>query len=101
VTPFIGNPNQNVLLSNTYFDPQMISLKITEHDIDSLAIGIYGNQVKNINTGVRTYLDENGDIFKQYSEYIKKDQITGKDLYEIKKEFDIVDSIDNFEEIIK
>ena len=47
-TPFIGNPNQNIIITNTFFDPTVIEVEIVEHDASTLAIALYGNQTKSI-----------------------------------------------------
>lgn len=86
LTPFIGYANQEIIIKNTFFDAQIIPIEITEHDIDSLAIGIYGNQTKSIKDGIRTYYDEQGNIFKQYDEYVQKDDFTDESLYDVRKE---------------
>jgi len=74
-TPFIGQPNQNVVISNTYFNPISIEVEIVEHDISTLAIALYGNQTKSMDDGIYTIYDSNNDIYKQYN------------LYEVRHEF--------------
>ncbi len=51
VTPFIGQPNQRIIISNTYFNPFTVDIQIAEHDLDTLAIALYGNQTKSIEDG--------------------------------------------------
>lgn len=74
-TPYIGQPNQNIILSNTYFDPQTIEIEMVEHDASTLAIALYGNQTKSIEDGIYTIYDNANNIYKQYN------------LFEIRNEF--------------
>jgi hypothetical protein len=66
-TPFIGQPNQNIIISNTFFNPITIDIQMAEYDIDTLAIALYGNQTKSIEDGVYTLYDTSGNIYKQYN----------------------------------
>lgn len=97
--PYIGVPNQEIILSNTFFDPLMLELEMVEHDFDTLAIGIFGNQAKNILTGTRTYYNEDNEIYKQFNEYVIKDSFTNEDLYEVKEERDDIDFTQEFDSI--
>lgn len=74
-TPFIGQPNQNVIITNTYFNPITIEVEIVEDDISTLSIGLFGNQTKSIEDGIYTIYDNDNNIFKQYN------------LYEIRNDF--------------
>jgi hypothetical protein len=91
VYPFIGNPSQEIIFSNTFFDPISMEIELVEHDIETLAIGIFGNQAKNIKNGTRTYYDSDDQIYKQYNEYVIKDTYNNESLYEVKLERDQID----------
>ena len=41
--PFIGEPGQNIVLTNTFFNPVFLEIEMTEYDLDTLSYGIYGN----------------------------------------------------------
>lgn len=97
--PFIGLPNQEVFLIPTYFDPVHIEVELTEHDFDTIAIGLFGNQSKSVADGVRTYYDENGEIYKQYTEYVVKDDISEEKLFEVKEEKTNIDFSKDFNNI--
>ena len=56
-TPFIGQPNQNIIITNTYFNPITLDIQMAEHDIDTLAIALYGNQTKSMEDGIYTLYD--------------------------------------------
>ncbi len=45
-TPFIGQPDQNIIITNTFFNPVTIEIEMVEYDISSLAIALYGNIAK-------------------------------------------------------
>ena len=50
-TPFIGQPDQDIIITNTYFNPITLDIEMAEHDIDTLAIALYGNQTKSMEDG--------------------------------------------------
>jgi hypothetical protein len=84
-TPFIGQPNQNIIITNTFFDPISIDIQMAEHDIDTLAIALYGNQTKSIEDGVYTLYDSNNNIYKQYNLFEVRDNFNEL-LYEVRQE---------------
>jgi hypothetical protein len=84
-TPFIGQPNQNIIISNTFFDPITIDIQMAEHDVDTLAIALYGNQTKSIEDGVYTMYDSNNNIYKQYNLFEVRDNFNEL-LYEVRQE---------------
>ncbi len=51
-TPFIGQPNQSIIISNTYFNPITTEIEIVDQDISTLAIALYGNQTKSLDDGI-------------------------------------------------
>lgn len=97
--PFIGQPNQQVIITNTYFNPIMVELEMVEHDIETLAYGIFGNQTKSLEDGVYTIYNFDNDIYKQYNLYEIKDKFTGKPLFEVREERDGIDFNKIFKEI--
>lgn len=97
--PFIGVPNQNVILTNTFFDPLMVTVELVEHDFDTLAIGIYGDQSLAVKDGIRTMYNEDGDIYKQFNEYVIKDETTEEKLFEVREERDTIDFSKNLDNI--
>lgn len=72
---FIGNPTQEVIISNTNFNPKLIPIQITDVDEKSLYYGIFGDQTFNYENGIRTWFDEEGNIFHQKDEYTIKDEL--------------------------
>ncbi len=43
-TPYIGQPDQDIVITNTFFNPVSVEIEMVEYDISSLAIALYGNQ---------------------------------------------------------
>ncbi len=84
-TPFIGQPNQNIIVTNTFFNPITTEIEIAEHDISTLAIALYGNQTKSIDDGIYTIYDSDNNIYKQYNLYEIRDQFNDL-LYEVRQD---------------
>ena len=84
-TPFIGQPGQNIIFSNTYFNPITIEIDIVEYDTSSLAIALFGNQTKSIDDGIYTMYDTNNNIYKQYNLFEIRDQFNAL-LYEVRQD---------------
>ena len=100
VVPFIGQPGQSIILTNTYFNPTTIEVEMVEHDASTLAHALYGNQTKAVSQGIYTIYDNNNDnaIYKQYNLYEVKDQFN-ETLYEVREERDIIDESLDFNNI--
>ena len=84
-THYIGQPNQNIIITNTYFNPISVEIEIVDQDISTLAIALYGNQTKSIEDGIYTIYDSNNNIYKQYNLYEIKDQFNTL-LYEVRQD---------------
>ena len=84
-TPYIGQPDQNIIITNTFFNPITTEIEIVEHDISTLAIALYGNQTKSIDDGIYTIYDSNNNIYKQYNLYEIRDQFSDL-LYEVRQD---------------
>jgi hypothetical protein len=89
--PFIGQPNQSIIVTNTFFNPIVMDIEVAEHDFSTLAIGLFGNQTKSIDDGIYTLYDSDNNIYKQYNLYEIRDQFNDL-LYEVRQ--DRVDNID-------
>jgi len=74
-TPYIGQPNQSIIITNTFFNPISMDIEIAEHDFSTIALALYGNQTKSMEDGIYTIYDTSNNIYKQYN------------LYEIRNEF--------------
>ena len=89
--PFIGQPNQQVIITNTFFNPITIEVEMVEHDVETLAFALFGNQSKSLQDGIYTIYNFNNDIYKQYDLYEIMDQFSGKPLFEIREERTSID----------
>lgn len=100
ILPYIGNVNDSVIITNTYFNPIMIELEMVEHDIETLAYGIFGNQSKSVEDGIYTVYNFNNEIYAQWDMYEIKDQFRGKPLFEIRERRDSIDFTKQFNNVI-
>jgi hypothetical protein len=99
-TPYIGQPDQDIILSNTFFNPLTIDIEMVEYDVSSLAIALYGNQTKSIDDGIYTIYDSNNNIYRQYNLFEIRDQFNDL-LYEVRQNRgDNIDFSKNFNTII-
>jgi hypothetical protein len=98
VIPFIGQPGQKIILTNTFVNPTTIEIDMVEHDASTLAHALYGNQSKAIEPGIYTIYDQDNNIYKQYNLYEIKDEFS-ETLYEIREERTDVDETLNLDNI--
>jgi len=98
--PYIGQPNQQVIITNTFFNPIMVEIEMVQHDIETLAFGLFGNQTKSLEDGIYTIYNFNNDIYKQYDLYEIKDKFTGTPLFEIREERSSIDFTKRFSAVI-
>ena len=98
-TPFIGESDQTVLLTNTFFNPITIEVEMVENDLDTISWGLFGNQIKSIVDGKYTIYDDNNNIYKQYNLYEIQDEFSGEPLHEVREETDEIDFSKNFDDI--
>jgi hypothetical protein len=83
-TPFIGQPSQNIIITNTFFNPVTLEIDMVEYDISTLGIALYGNQTKSIDDGIYTIYDAENNIYRQYNLYEIRDQFNAL-LYEVRQ----------------
>jgi hypothetical protein len=83
-TPFIGQPDQNIIITNTFFNPVTLEIEMVEYDVSSLAIALFGNQTKSIDDGIYTIYDSQNNIYRQYNLYEIRDQFNAL-LYEVRQ----------------
>jgi hypothetical protein len=99
-TPFIGQPDQSIVISNTFFNPITVDIEMVEYDTSSLAIALLGNQTKSIDDGIYTLYDSNNNIFKQYNLFEIRDQFNSL-LYEVRQDRNNnIDFSKNFNNIV-
>lgn len=96
--PYIGQPEQTIIITNTYFNPITIEIEMVEHDISTLAYALYGNQSKAMESGIYTIYDKDNHIFRQFNLYEIKDEFN-ETLYEIREKKTDIDETLNFDTI--
>ena len=91
--PYIGSPNQKIVITNTKFDPICVEIEMCKNDFDTITTVLTGNQIRSLDNGLVTTYNENGEIFLQQEFSTIKDNYTTNDVYEVKKQR--TDNIDN------
>jgi hypothetical protein len=100
-TPFIGQPGQNIVITNTFFNPTSVEVEMVEHDASTLAIALFGNQTKSIDDGIYTMYDSGNNIYKQYNLFEVRDQYN-KLLFEVRQDRNNnIDFSKNFNNIVQ
>lgn len=84
--PFIGSPNQRIIISNTKFDPICVRVEVCENDFDTLATSLDGNQIRTLDNGILTTYNKNNEIYKQWEFFTLKDNYSKTDKYEVKSQ---------------
>jgi hypothetical protein len=97
--PDIGVAGQQISVTNTFFNPILLELDMVEYDIETLAYGIFGNQIKSIVDGKYTIYDFQDRIYKQYNLYEIQDQFTGEPLHEVRQQVNNIDFTKDFNTI--
>jgi hypothetical protein len=100
VTPYIGVPGGEVIISNTKFNPVMLEIEMVDHDADTITNVLEGDQVRNRDKAIITTYNDEKEIYMQQDYYIVKDKL-GKPLYEVKKKRDTVDTSENYDDIMQ
>lgn len=95
----IGSRGQKILISNTYFDPVTIEVEMAEHSIDTLAIALYGNSTRDLETGILTYFDSNNRIYRQYNLYTQKKVFTNGNI-DVREERTIININQTFNDAL-
>jgi hypothetical protein len=98
IKPFIGEPSQNVILTNTNFNPIMVEIEMVNYTEEEIGIGIFGNQIRNVQNGVVTWYRDDKSIYKQDLMYEIKDEFSNP-LFEVKEVKTQIDPSENFDDI--
>lgn len=88
--PYIGTSSERVKIVNTKFNPIMLELELVEHDDETIAYMLEGNQLIDKDSALITTFNDKGEIYHQ-SEYGAYKDEYGKPLYEFKKTRDNID----------
>ena len=101
--PNIGVATQDIIITNTFFNPIMLEVEMVEYDDEVLAYALYGNQSKSLEDGIYTQYNFDNDIYKQYNLFEIKDKFTGVPLFEVREKRNEIDfgkdfnSVSNFD----
>ena len=98
ILPYIGQQNQSVLITPTYFDPIMMEVEMVEHDAETLAIALYGDQIKRVSDGNLTFYDRNRNIYKQFNIWEYQNPANSPQ-YQIREKRDVIDVTMDFNNI--
>lgn len=63
--PNIGVTGQRIRLINTKFNPVAVEIEMVDHDEDTIATMLEGDQIRNLNNGIITTFDDDGNIYHQ------------------------------------
>ena len=89
--PNIGVATQDIIITNTFFNPIMLEVEMVEYDDEVLAYALYGNQSKSLEDGIYTQYNFDNDIYKQYNLFEIKDKFTGVPLFEVREKRNEID----------
>ena len=64
-TPSIGSEGQPIKLINTKFNPIALEIEMTENDLQDVVTMLEGDQIRNLDNGLITTFNDNGDIYHQ------------------------------------
>lgn len=100
-SPFIGTPDQTILISNTFFSPLVIEVDMVQNTIETLTDYVAGEQIKDANNGILTYYDKNRTILKQFNIFEIKETVDDtSSTYEVKEKRATIDETQDFNDII-
>jgi len=68
----LGKAGQKILLSNTFFDPELIEIEMVDQTIKTLSYALYGNSTRDLENGVFSVFDEFGSLYRQYNLFTQK-----------------------------
>ena len=83
--PYIGTSGTKVVFINTMFEPIMLDIEMVDHDIDTVSTMLEGSQLRDLENGLITTFNDNGEIYNQQELYSLKDGYTKNPIYEVKK----------------
>lgn len=96
--PSLGSAGQNILISNTFFDPVMLEIEMVDQNIKTLSRVLTGNSIRDTLSGRLSYFDEQGNLWKQYNLLTRKNKFGTGEL-DIKQELSDIDFNQTFNDI--
>lgn len=98
-SPYIGMAGQDVVLVNTKFNPMLIELELVEHDDETISYMLEGEQVHDIDHGIITTFNENGEIYHQSNYKALKDAL-GNPAFTVKTNRNNIDTTQSINSIL-
>lgn len=95
VSTDLGKAGQQILISNTFFDPVMIEVEMVDQSIKTLSYALYGESTRDLETGVYSIFDDNGNLYRQYNLITRKKQFSNGNI-DIKQERSGIDRTQTF-----
>lgn len=97
--PYIGEPGVEVKVINTLFTPQLYSIEMVTHDMDTLSYMLEGDQTNDRDNAIITTYNDNHEIYHQSDYYVLKDKL-GKPIYNVRKRRENIDTNQDYDNII-
>ena len=97
--PYIGEPGVEVKIVNTLFTPQLYSIEMVTHDMDTISYMLEGDQTNDRDNAIITTYNDNHEIYHQSDYYVLKDKL-GKPLYNVRKKRENIDTNQDYDNII-
>lgn len=91
----LGRAGQKIIISNTFFDPTMIEVEMVDHDIKTLSYALYGNSTRDLQNGIYSIFDEQGNLYRQYNLLTRKNTFTQANI-DIKEQRTSINLNENF-----
>lgn len=63
--PYIGKSGQRISITNTKFNPIALEIEITNKDFNTITTILEGDQIRNLDGGLITTFNKNGEIYHQ------------------------------------
>lgn len=63
--PYIGRSGQTITIANTKFNPIALEIEITDKDFNTITTILEGDQIRNLDAGLITTFNDNGEIYNQ------------------------------------
>lgn len=97
--PYIGEPGVEIKVINTFFTPQLYTIEMVTHDMDTLSYMLEGDQTNDRDNAIITTYNDKNEIYHQADYYVLKDKL-GKPLYNVRKKRKNIDVNQNYDNII-
>ncbi len=98
--PYIGTAGTEIKLVNTKFSPKLMEIEMVTHDMDTLSYMLEGDQTNDRDNAIITTYNDKHEIYHQSDYYVLKDKL-GKPIYNVRKKRDIIDTNQQYDNIIE